>query len=37
MEKTDAQNLIKPDEIEDFVSQNRKMASKMMKKHYVYR
>ena len=37
MEKTNAQNLIKPVENEDFLSQNRKMASKMIKKHYVYR
>ena len=32
MEKTNAQNLIKPVENEDFLSQNRKMASKMIKK-----
>ena len=32
MEKTNAQNLIKPVEYEDFLSQNRKMASKMIKK-----
>ncbi len=37
MEKTNAQNLIKPVGNEDFLSQNRKMASEMIKKHYVYR
>ena len=31
-EKTNAQNLIKPVENEAFLSQNRKMASKMIKK-----
>jgi len=35
--KPNAQNLIKPVENEDFWSKNRKMASKMIKKHYVYR
>ncbi len=37
MEKTNAQNLIKPVENEDFLSRNRELASKMVKKHYVYR
>ena len=32
MEKTNAQNLIKPVENEDFLSKNRKMASEMIKK-----
>ena len=32
MEKTNAQNLIKPVENEDLLSQNRKMASEMIKK-----
>ena len=32
MRKTNAQNLIKPVENEDFLSPNRKMASKMIKK-----
>ncbi len=31
------ENLIKPVENEYFLSKNRKMASKIMKKHYVYR
>ncbi len=37
MRKTNAQNLIKPVANEDFLSKNRKMASEMIKKHYVYR
>ena len=32
MEKTNAQNLIKPVENDDFLSQNRKIASEMIKK-----
>ena len=32
MEKTNAQNLIKPVENEDFLSNNRKMASGIIKK-----
>ena len=36
MEKTNAQNLIKPVEYEDFLSQNRKMASKMIKKSITF-
>ncbi len=36
MGKTNAQNLIKPVEYEDFLSQNRKMASKMIKKSITF-